>query len=148
MDMQSIGKLLQSICVHYPSFKKEAVGPDNKFYRSYIEEWHKHIGFLDCEEAEQMLTDWIMSDNGKYAPKVSDFLKAKDRKKPKAAYFMDNTPRRYHIGRHGELLDENEMEYGNPECIPYYYDKSRNICRKDRNGREIVIIPERMVMEL
>lgn len=143
MDIQSIGKLLQSICVHYPSFKKEAVGPDNKFYRSYMDEWHKHIGFLDYEEAEQILTDWIMSDNGKFAPKVSDFLKAKDRKKPKTAYFMDNTPRRYHIGRHGELLDEEEMEYGgnyaNGEPYVYYYNGMGQICRKDDAGKEVVI---------
>lgn len=145
MDLRSIGKLLQSICVNYPTFKKDAVAENGNIRQSYADEWLKRIGFMDYEEADAILEDWLMGENSKFAPKPSDFLKSKearDFKPEKKNYVQDNSQHTFHIGDHGELLDEEEREYGgvdeNGEAYIYHYNKEGRICRWGY-GTEIVI---------
>lgn len=115
-----------------------------------MDTWQAYIGKYEYEDVMKVLKNHVEGEKGDYTPTLSMFARAlRNQRKTELMMAEDVKPHFYRISK-GNITyeDENGYEYGNPECIPYYYDKSRNICRKDRNGREIVIIPERMVMEL
>lgn len=135
MDLNSVGKLLTTICVHYPSFQKH-VAPEGSIIRDYAEEWLRVIGFLDYEEALDLLDDYLaLPDGNRYAPDVKWFLKNKGAKKDKA-YFSPGR-RIDRLDEHGTLMDAEGRLYAFPDRPDevYHYDSNGRIV--DRFGHEM-----------
>lgn len=124
MDTNSIIKLLSNISIAYPSFKKQISTDDGKIRKAVVEEWYNRVGFMSYDDANKIFEKYVLSDGSRYAPNWPDFLKAKATAKTVSGFF-DGARHVYHVGLHGELLDEEDREYGNPLDYetPYRYDE-------------------------
>lgn len=131
MDLNSVAKLLSAISVHYPKFRQQISTEDGKIDRSVAEEWYKRIGYLDYEEADKRFEKYLRTSEAKYPPTISYFMNYTENKKPQFHY---NGHIKYHVGKHGELLDEEDREYINPNDMltPYTYNETGHIVQGGR----------------
>lgn len=110
-------------------------------FEANLDNWTERLSSLSYDKAVSILNKHIEGDRGDYAPTLAEFIRlGKDASRE---YDMDLTPRRYHIGQEGELLDEEDREYGGTYLdgspYRYYYNEVGHICRKDDEGREVVV---------
>lgn len=124
MTREGIAKLLETIGMHYPGFARNITTDSGKIRTAVVEEWYIRIGFLDYETSNRMLGEYLKAEH-KTAPGVGYFLNITPRTKIKDLKLKHT----YHVGNAGELLDEAECEYCNPENIDeiYYYMGNRII---------------------
>ena len=139
MDLNSVGKLLQTISIHYPSFKKHIQNSEGMLSKAVAEEWMRLIGFMTYEEALKKLDDHLLGEDSKFAPDVSFFLKHKVVKREEA--FHAPIQHIWHIEfskgdverKHGRVYDQDGCEYVHDPMYDegYHYDDMGRICTKD-----------------
>lgn len=127
MDLNSVGKLLATISVHYPSFKKHCDNGEGKISKAFAEEWLRVIGFMDYDEALAKLDQYLkLPEGNKFAPDVKWFLSHKAEKKEEWVNPEFNFDRLDHKGR---LIDAEGRMYAFPDKPDelYHYDKNGHI---------------------
>lgn len=129
MDRAETKQLIIEIVKVYPKFEAN------------LDNWAERLSGLSPERGMKILNKWIEGDRGDYTPTLAYFIKQSKAQDVEA--FMDMTPRQYHVSPMGELLDEEGREYGGTyedgSPYRYYYDTMGRICRKDDEGREVVV---------
>lgn len=142
MDLMSVGKLLGTICIHYPAFKNHCMTEDNKINRLVAQEWYRLIGYMDYEEALTKFDQYLkLPEGNKFAPDVKWFLSSKSDKKERE-YFHHRTHHQWHLEfmksdkehRHGRLYDEEGREYIVDPLNEdgFYYDGMGRICQSGK----------------
>jgi len=140
VTLDSIGKLLSSICIHWPAQKKHYLNPvTGNVSKIVAEEWYKRMGFLDDEKVEELFTQYLTSDDVKYPPTVGYFLGHKTERKS-SHYWAPRNENRYRVSKRGELIDQEGRVYADPEDPEgiFYINASGHLCKKDVSGQEIV----------
>ena len=136
MDLREIGKLCEKILVHYPGFSKQCLTPDGNMSRSFLEEWHRIIGFLSYEDAIARLDAWMEGDDHKKAPMAVDFKLVKPKRKDEAFHAPIS-----HIWRieRGRLFDEEDREYvvDPTNELPFYWNEDGIACQGKTQYRHI-----------
>lgn len=140
MNLESIGKLLNTIAVNYPRVRSEISNKDGtKIRMDVLQEWQRQIGYLDYEETLARLDNHMSGPNGAHAPKPMDLKTAKG--KPKDETFHAPIEHQWHLEfmkwdenrMHGRLYDEEEREYVHDPRYEegYHYDQNGRICTID-----------------
>lgn len=138
MNLGEIAQLLDSISVHYPSFRKSIETTDGRISETHLKEWYRRIGFMDYEDADAKLTRYLsLPDGNKFPPNVSWFLNNKAPTEAKQKTFVGHDPdRKFKIEKRGyryRLFDEEGREYGTPgDESDFYYDNMGRICQSGK----------------
>lgn len=127
MNREEIKDLMNEVHKVYPRFE---IG------QGTIDAWADRLKDVPYKKAMHALDKHIDSDRGDYAPTLAYFIKAS--RTVEQTFFMDMSPRHYHIER-GILVDDDGYEFWNTDNEPYYYNDMGHICRKNAEGEEIVI---------
>lgn len=129
MDKNETKNLFIEIVKVYPRFEAN------------IDNWTDRLKDLPLNKALKILEKHIDGDKGDYAPTLAYFIRQS--KTTSTDTFLDMTPRKFHVGKSGELLDEEGREYGGTYSdgspYRYYTNKLGYICRKDEFGNEVRI---------
>lgn len=105
MDLNSVGRLISAISVHYPAMKKHCTDEAGKIDRYFAEEWHRHLKDADFNKCLDKLDKYLKQGN-KYAPEVTYFLQ--EDRKVEAFSFRG---KRQWVVRKGRLFDQDGYEY-------------------------------------
>lgn len=134
MDRQSIGLLLQTITVNYPSFQRN-VDPE-----AVITEWERVLGLLEYDEAMQRLDEYLIDPDHTKPPRPHDLLKSRPRQ-GSPEYFTPKTTHKWHLEfkgwdkerKHGGLFDEEGREFVHDPAYEdgYHYNRMGQICTID-----------------
>ena len=136
MDLNQTGKLLSTIGIHYPLFRKHITDSAGNISKATAEEWMRCIGYLDYDEAVKKFDKYLEQspDKNSKAPDTSWF---KSYKSPEDQAVVRDTTRHQFKVENGRLFDEEFREYGVPgNENSFYYDANGHICQTGR-----VIIP-------
>lgn len=141
MDMTSLGNLLGTIAIHYPSFKKHITNEDGKINKHIINEWYRLIGYMDFQEALAKFDQYLkLPEGNKYAPDVKWFLSSKSDKQEREVFHVQSHhqwhiefPRQDKQRMHGRVYDEEDREYVHDPLYEdgYHYDREGHICTLD-----------------
>ena len=141
MTLDSVGKLLARICVHWPAQKKNILDANNRISRTVAEEWYNRLGFLEDDAVDGMLEEYLLDDSvNRYAPNVAYFLGHKKQKKSSAYYDWESRKQnRYRINKWGDLVDQEDRIYADPDDPDGAWSVNDNgyICKRS-SGREEV----------
>ena len=118
MTKDGIARLLETIAIHYQAFEKRVLTPEGEIRASFVDEWYERIGYLGFDDAMKMLTEYLRHEDNKYAPTVSYFMSQKRSPSVRVETGLQHI---YHVGHVGELLDEAESEYGDPDNLDQKY---------------------------
>ena len=140
MNLESIGKLLNTIAVSYPRIRNEIGNKDGtKIRMDVVQEWYRHIGFLEYEEALQRLDEYMLGPDGSKIPKPLDLKKQRTRRKSEEWHSPDRHiwhlefPRWDTQKMHGRLFDQEDREYVHDPTYEdgYHYNQQGRICTAD-----------------
>ena len=126
--------------MNYPRVRNDICGKDGSTIRpEVLQEWYRHIGYLEYDEALERLDYHMMSENGNKAPKPIDLKINKPQKKGEEWHapiehkwhleFMKWDPEHMH----GRVFDQDDYEYVHDPCYEdgYHYDRDGRICTID-----------------
>lgn len=127
MDFNDISKLLTTISVYYPGFRKNITTKSGDMIRiEVVREWFRTIGYMDYEDALGRLDAYLMGPNAKSPPGPMDFRKT-----------MPSVRHNYYQSDHnfdrldpkGRLADDAGRLYAFPDRPDeeYHYDASMRI---------------------
>lgn len=138
MTLDSVGKLLIKICVHWPAQKKNLLDANNNVSKAVAEEWYNRIGFLEDSRVDELLEEYLLDDeSNRYAPNVAYFLGHKKQKKSSAYYdWKSRAQNRYRIFK-GDLVDQDGRVYADSDDPDgeWFVNANGYICKRS-NGRE------------
>lgn len=140
MTLDSIGKLIVQICVHWPNAKKNYLTAEGKVSKTVAEEWYRRIGFLEDDQADKMFEEYLTNaDVNKYPPGVPYFLGQKPHRPSKYHHAPDMANLRFTVER-GDIIDQEGRIWAGPEDPErkYYVNGLGHICYKDKDEREVV----------
>lgn len=139
MTLDSIGSLLANICVHWPVAKKHYLTDEGRVSKPVAQEWFRRIGFLEDEQADRMLEEYLADpDVNKYPPGVPYFLGKKVHKQTSYYKAPDYKDLRFKVER-GDIIDHEGRIWADPDAPErkYYINRQGSICYID-NEREVV----------
>ena len=148
MDLNSTGKLLSRIAIHYPVFRRHITDESGKIIRAVGEEWYRRLGYLELDEALRLLDRYLdqPEEARKSPPDTSWFTRSeKSEKKDREARasYRSEGAGPYMVSPDGTLTNDEGMRFAYPglEDLRFYYTYRGDIAYRDESGREIVSVP-------
>lgn len=140
MDRSGTIKLLKTVMVNYPAFRRHIETEAGGISEMVIDEWQRQLGYLEVDEALERLDMYMATEAGSRAPKAMDLKLTKPGRRD-SEIFHDTSPHRWHLEfskrdpqqLHGRLYDEECREYSHDPLYEdgYHYDASGHICTMD-----------------
>jgi len=137
MDMTGICDLLQTIAVHYPSFRQHITDKSGKLHAPVAQEWYRMLGWMDTDDALRRFDEYMAQPDGnRFAPDVKWFLQQKNQILQRKSSEWQNPQYNFdRLDRHGRLTDAEGRLYAFPDRPDelYHYDTAGRILDSKNN---------------